>query len=126
MDAIARTLSPTLPLLGKAHEDSDYTVVIAANHWRLRAKTHRAGKVLSAVKVLVFSLGRHCWLSSIDRRRRSTEHGPHVACVLIRMRCDTYRRVATGCNAATRSAVAPQPEYKINGLLPPISSMRCL
>ena len=42
-------LPVAVPFLGKAHEDSDYTVVIAAVHWRLHAKTHRAGEFVSAV-----------------------------------------------------------------------------
>ena len=44
--AIARALSSTsvaVPFLGKAHEDSDHTAVIAVVHWRLHAETHRAG-----------------------------------------------------------------------------------
>ena len=32
-----------------AHEDSDYTVVIAAVHWLLHAKTHRTDEVVSTV-----------------------------------------------------------------------------
>ena len=44
--AIARALLRLLvavPFYGKAHEDSDHTAVIAVVHWRLHAKTHRAG-----------------------------------------------------------------------------------
>ena len=44
--AIARALSPlpvAVPFLGKAHEDSDHTAVIAVVHWCLYTETHRAG-----------------------------------------------------------------------------------
>ena len=44
--AIARALHRlpvAVPFLGKAHEDSDRTAVIAVVHWRLHAETHRAG-----------------------------------------------------------------------------------
>ena len=40
-------LQVAVPFLGKAHEDSDHTPVIAVVHWRLHAKTHRAGEVAS-------------------------------------------------------------------------------
>ena len=36
-------LPVAVPFLGKAHEDSDHTAVIAVVHWRLHAETHRAG-----------------------------------------------------------------------------------
>ena len=36
-------LPVAVPFLGKPHEDSDHTVVIAVVHWRLHAETHRAG-----------------------------------------------------------------------------------
>ena len=35
--------SVAVPFLGKAHEDSDHTAVIAVVHWRLYTETHRAG-----------------------------------------------------------------------------------
>ena len=44
--AIARALlrlPVAVQFYGKAHEDSDHTAVIAVVHWRLHAKTHRAG-----------------------------------------------------------------------------------
>ena len=49
--AIAQTLSTSLAVqpLGKAHEGSDHTVMIAVIHCRLHAKTQRAGKVVSAI-----------------------------------------------------------------------------
>ena len=36
-------LPVAVPFIGKAHEDSDHTAVIAVIHWRLHAETHRAG-----------------------------------------------------------------------------------
>ena len=36
-------LPVAVPFLGKAHEDSDHTAVIAVVNWRLHGKTHRAG-----------------------------------------------------------------------------------
>ena len=36
-------LPVAVPFLGKAHEDSDHTAVIAVAHWRLHTETHRAG-----------------------------------------------------------------------------------
>ena len=36
-------LPVAVPFVGKAHEDSDHTAVIAVVHWRLHAETHRAG-----------------------------------------------------------------------------------
>jgi len=44
-------------LSGKAHKDSDYTAMSAIVYWRLHAKTHPGGKVVSAVITFVsFSL----------------------------------------------------------------------
>ena len=50
-------LPVAVPFLGKAHEDSDHTAVIAVVHRRLHAKTHRAGEVVSAVTVTCLLLG---------------------------------------------------------------------
>ena len=50
--AIARSFSSTLvasTVLRRSHKDSDHTAVITVVHWRLHAKTDRAGKVVSAV-----------------------------------------------------------------------------
>ena len=59
---IARPLRLSLPvhLLGKAHKDSDDTVVIAVVHQYLHAETHRAGKVESAITISCLAFGRHC------------------------------------------------------------------
>ena len=49
-------LPVAVPFLAKAHEDSDHMAVIAVIHWRLHAKTHRAGEVVSAVITLCLPL----------------------------------------------------------------------
>ena len=53
-------LPVAVPFLAKAHEDSDHMAVIAVVHRRLHAKTHRAGKVESAVVTSCLPFGRHC------------------------------------------------------------------
>ena len=53
-------LPVAVPFLAKAHEDSDHMAVIAVVHRRLHAKTHRAGKVVSAVVTSCLPFGRHC------------------------------------------------------------------
>ena len=70
---------------GKAHEDSDHTALIAVVHWRLHAKTHRAGEVASAVIMSCLPFGRHC--------SQSTERGCHVACARVNW---NVLRYATG------------------------------
>ena len=52
-------LSLPVQLLWKVHKDSDNTAMIAVVHWRLHAKTHRAGEVVSAV-IICLSFGHHC------------------------------------------------------------------
>ena len=74
-------LPVAVPFLGKAHEDSDHTPVIAVVHQRLHAETHRAGEVASAVIMSSLPFGRHC--------SRSTERGCHVVCALIGTYCAT-------------------------------------
>ena len=61
--AIAWLFSSTLvasTVIRRAHKDSDHTAVIAVVHWRLHTKTHRAGKVVSAVIISCLPFGRHC------------------------------------------------------------------
>ena len=53
-------LPVAVPFLAKAHEDSDHMAVIAVVHRRLHAKTHLAGKVVSAVVTSCLPFGRHC------------------------------------------------------------------
>ena len=52
-------LPVAVPFLAKAHEDSDHMAVIAVVNRRLHAKTHRAGKVVSAVVTSCLPFGRH-------------------------------------------------------------------
>ena len=67
-------LPVAVPFLGKAHEDSDHTAVIAVVYWRLHAKPHRAGEVVSAVAVSCVLLGPPLLTqlnrSTLTRRRR--------------------------------------------------------
>ena len=71
--AMARALSRlpvAVPFLGKAHEDSDYTAVIAVVQRRLYTETHR---VVSAVIMSCLPFGRHCMLA-IDLSVVATWH----------------------------------------------------
>ena len=52
-------LSLAVQPLGKAHQGSDHTVMIAVVHWRFHAETHHAGKVVSAVIVSCLPFGLH-------------------------------------------------------------------
>ena len=113
--AIARSLSSTLvasTVLWRPHKDSDLTAVIAIVDWRLHAKTHGAGEVVSTVISSCLTLDT----IADSTYRSTTEHGPHVTCALIGMSCNTERlrvqRVATVSNAATRSAVAPRNKQR--------------
>ena len=80
--AIAQSLSSTLvasTALQRPHKNSDHTAVIVIVHWRLYAKTHRAGEVVSSV-----ISSSYFWTPVLTR---STEHGPRVTCALIGMSC---------------------------------------
>ena len=65
--------------LRKAYEDSDYTAVIAFVHWQLCTKTHPGGDGVCAVIIFV-----SFWLPLLTLFK---QHGRHVSCVLIGMRC---------------------------------------
>ena len=66
-------LSLEVQLSGKADKDSDYAIV----HWRLSAKTHPGGEVMSIVIIFRLLSGRHCIVWHLKQR----DH--HVSCGLI-------------------------------------------
>ena len=66
--------SLSVQLSGKAHEDSDYTAMNSIVYWRLSAKTHPSGEIVSTVLFLFsFWLPLLAWLK---------QHGHHVSYVL--------------------------------------------
>ena len=93
-------LPVAVPFLAKAHEDSDHMVVIAVIHRRLNAKTHCAGEVVSTVTVSCLLLGPPL----LTQLNQSTEreHGPHVACMLIGMSCNTWLALPSSCSRLQR------------------------
>ena len=116
-----------LKLSGNAHEGSDYTAMNAVMHWCLGAKTHPAGKVVSAVIIFVFF-----WLLLLTRFE---QHGPHMWRALIGTRCklDAYVIWAAfewGLNTSwCRHSLVPRPYRRRNGLATSASSncySRCL
>ena len=85
-------------LLGKANKDSDNTTVITVVHWRLHAKTHRAGKVVSAV--------------SVSERQRSRLCGQNLSGAFFRLYWLPTSGKAIGAMAAnsrTKALVSPPP-----------------
>ena len=112
--AIARSLSLTLvgnasTVLWRPHKDSDHTAVIAIVDWRLHAKTHRAGEVVSTVISSCLTFGRHCWLDiSIDDWAWSSRD------MCVNWNELQYRTVArpASCNRGYQECGCPSKERK--------------